>query len=292
MNKLLKLFSFIFLLNSCVPEAKNNRLTYKNIIILTDLSSRISNSRFPNKDLKRIHEIINEFKNEVKPGDKIGDRSRLYFSTFSNQTPSFEIDIEKYNNSLDDKQAFVNSTGKFSQNGLTNRLLNFKDSIALIYNTIKNPGLDLISLLIEKIENEPIIKKERVIPFGIDKTIINYENEIYIFTDGYLEYSNNINKEFYFGTNQIDKIRKFCNVNNVDVSTALKMDKTLGLIPYNKENNKYINLHILETHERDKDPKLLVYNNNVGFRDNEILEQVWAKWAKESGFKSFSWAKY
>lgn len=292
MNKFLKLFSFIFLLNSCVPEAKNNKLSYKNIIILSDLSSRISNSRFPNKDLKSIHKIFNEFKNEVKPGDKIGDRSRLYFSTFSNQIPSFEIDIEKFNYSLDDKQAFVNSTGKFADNGLNKRLEMYSDSIALIYKNFKNPGLDLISLLIEKIENESLIKHEKVIKIGIDKTVINYENEIYIFTDGYLEYLNSVNTQFYFGSNQIEKIRKFCKKNNVDVSTALKMDKSLGILPYYKENHNYVNLHILETHERDKDPIMGTYDNLIGFRDNEILEAVWENWAIKSGFKSFTWEKY
>jgi hypothetical protein len=51
-------------------------------------------------------------------------------------------------------------------------------------------------------------------------------------------------------------------------------------------------LHIYETHERDKDDKMLNYKNEQGLRDNEILEAVWRKWALESGFKSLEWKKY
>ena len=59
-----------------------------------------------------------------------------------------------------------------------------------------------------------------------------------------------------------------------------------------EEKNKTINLHVYETHERDKNEKLQTYNFEKGVRDNEILEAVWRKWAKESGFKSFEWKKY
>ena len=78
----------------------------------------------------------------------------------------------------------------------------------------------------------------------------------------------------------------------MDIITALNKDKSLGL-PISKSNkNQFINLHILETHERDKDTKFLTYSHPRGLRDNEILEAVWRKWAKESGFKNVEWKKY
>ena len=38
--------------------------------------------------------------------------------------------------------------------------------------------------------------------------------------------------------------------------------------------------------------KLQTYNNPTGLRDNEILENVWRKWAKDSEFKDITWDKY
>ncbi|MBK6888384.1 MAG: hypothetical protein IPH02_00150 [Sphingobacteriales bacterium] len=61
------------------------------------------------------------------------------------------------------------------------------------------------------------------------------------------------------------------------------------MTPIKNAKNKYVNLHILETAERDKNTKLQTYKNPLGLRDNEILEAVWRKWALESGYKSFEW---
>jgi hypothetical protein len=146
---------------------------------------------------------------------------------------------------------------------------------------------------IDKIESKPIIKKNTFLTNGIDTTFIKFDNHIYIFTDGYLEYKGkSLNKQFYFGNPEIERIRKYCRVNNVDIETALKSNISLCLPSVKNNINQLINLHILETHERDKDTKLQKYNNPKGLRDNEILEAVWRKFAKESRFKSFEWKKY
>src|SRR5690606_4218818 len=43
-------------------------------------------------------------------------------------------------------------------------------------------------LNLPKIENKSIIKKNAILTNGTDTSFINYENHIYIFTAGYLEY--------------------------------------------------------------------------------------------------------
>ena len=78
----------------------------------------------------------------------------------------------------------------------------------------------------------------------------------------------------------------------MDIPEALKRNHSLCLPPNKNKNNQFVNLHILETHERDKNDKLQTYKYRVGQRDNEILEAVWRKWATESEFKSFEWKKY
>jgi hypothetical protein len=281
----------IIVLVSCGgSEPQNKYLTYQNIIILSDMSSRMDNK--PPKDIDEIHKIVQFFKNEcVKPGEKIGDKSCISFSAFSEKVIA-SIDIDKIKN-LGEKQQFINSTGKYQNIGLLYQIDDFEQKVKNAYANTQNKGLDLISILIEKIENEPIIKKNIYLTDGIDTTFVNYDNHIYIFTDGYLEYQNkSVNNQFYFGSSEIDKIRQFCKANNIDITKALETNISLCLSLNKNKKNQYINLHILETHERDKNDKLQTYKYPTGQRDNEILEAVWRKWAKECGFKSFEWRKY
>ena len=294
------LFAILFLLHSCIPQAQNKSLTYQNIIILSDLSDRIDptingkipNQQYPSKDINEINKILTFFKNEcVKPGEKIGDKSSILFSTFSDDSIAY-IDLDKIKD-LGAKQQFINSKGKYQNGGLDYEIGIFRQKVESAYDNIRNKGLDLISATIYKIENKPIIKKNVVLTNGLDSTFINYDNHIYIFTDGYLEYKGkNSNNQFYFGNPEIDKIRQYCKINNVNIATALNENKSLNLPPVRNNQNQLINLHILETHERDKNMKSRTYNNPMGLRDNEILEAVWRKWAAESGFKSFEWKKY
>lgn len=300
MKVFIAFFVTLPLWQSCMPEAQNKSLTYHNIIILSDLSDRIepiingniSNQQYPSKDIKEIDKILKFFNDEcVKPGEKIGDKSCISFSTFSDESIT-SIDIGKIKN-LGEKQQFINSTGKYQNNGLKYEVGIFKQKVQNAYDNIRNKGLDLISVTIDKIENKSIIKKNIVLTNGIDTTFINFDNHIYIFTDGYLEYKGkNSNNQFYFGNLEIEKIRQYCLINKVDIATALKVNNSLCLPAVKNDKNKFINLHVLETAERDKNTKLQTYQNPKGLRDNEILEEVWRKWAQESNFKSFEWNKY
>jgi hypothetical protein len=300
MKQFLAFLVTLVLLQSCIPEAQNKSLTYQNIIILSDLSDRIEptingcipNQQYPSKDIEEIDIILNFFKVEcVKPGEKIGDKSCISFSTFSNDSIAC-IDIGKIKN-LRAKQQFINSTGKYQNNGLKNEIDLFKQKVKNAYTNIRNKGLDLISVTIDKIENKSIIKNNTILTNGLDSTFINYENHIYIFTDGYLEYKGkNSNSQFYFGYLEIEKIRQYCIAQKVNIDKALKDNRSLCIPAVKNNKNKFVNLHVLETAERDKNTKLQTYKNPTGLRDNEILEVVWRKWAKDSEFKSFEWEKY
>ena len=281
-----------FFMTSCIVETdpKITYLEYKNIHILSDMSSRLDNK--PSKDINEIRRIVQFFKNEcVKPGKKIADRSSLSFSGFSGDLVA-SIDLEKIKE-LSDKQQFINSTGRYQNAGLDKQIDLFEQRTRNFYALTRNQGLDLISVLIDKIQNELTIKESKQLTNGVDTTYVLYDNHIYIFTDGYLEYFNKENNnQFYFGAPEIEKVRNACISKNMDIQNVLKTYNNLCL-PVNKSNkNQYVNLHVMETHERDKDDKFQIYRNPRGLRDNEILEAVWRKWATESGFKSFEWKKY
>lgn len=282
--------SALLCLASCVSESQNKYITYQNIVILSDLSSRIDNK--PPKDIEEIQKIIKYFRNEcVKPGEKIGDKSIISFSVFSDKVAA-KIDINEIRK-LGAKQQFINSTGEYKNSGLNQKLEDFENKVKEVYASTRNPGLDLISVLIDKLEKEPIVKQDFFVSDGIDTTFIKYDNHIYIFTDGYLEYRNKaFNKQFYFGVTEIEKIRTYCKTNNVSIAEALEDNTSLCLPSYKGKKNEFVTLHILETQERDKDDKLQTYKYPTGQRDNEILEAVWRKWAIESGFKELTWDKY
>jgi hypothetical protein len=290
MKKALIICLTIFLFASCGSEPQNKYLKYQNIVIFSDMSSRLDNK--PPKDIEEIHKIVQFFKNEcVKPGKKIADKSSISFSPFSYKIIA-SIDIDKIKN-IGEKQRFINSTGEYKNNGFKHKVEDFEQKIKIAYELTRNNGLDLISILIEKIKNDPIVKKDTYLTDGIDTTYIKYDNHIYVFTDGYLEYLNkNGNTQFYFGKSEINKVRQFCIANNVNIAKALEMNHSICLPVIKINKNKYINLHLLETQERDKNDKLQTYDYPIGQRDNEILEAVWRKWSKESGFKSFEWKKY
>ena len=167
----------LLLFASCSSEPQNKYLTYQNIVILSDMSSRLDNR--PQKDIDEIVKIVQFFKTEcVKPGEKIGDKSCISFSTFSDKEVT-SIDIEKIKK-LDEKQGFINSTGKYKNSGLVQKISGFEQKVNSAYANKRNQGLDLISILIEKIENEPIIKKDTLLTYNIDTTFVKYDNHIYI----------------------------------------------------------------------------------------------------------------
>lgn len=284
------LIAIIALIFSCRPKPKNENIEYNNLVIVTDLSSRISN--YPNKDFKEINSLIDYFRNDcVKPGLKSNDKSSIYFSALTEQE-FIGIDIDSIKD-LAPKQMFVNSTGEFKNKGLDFKISILKNRIKNTYENVRNPGLDLISILNEKIHKNSIIKQDITSVTNGKIDSIKYNNHFYVFTDGYLEYLNPAqNDQFYYSLPQIENVRKFCISNKVSVETALKNNSKLGLPPLMGEKNRLINLHIVETHERDKDFVLNKYLNKDGLRDNQILEAVWRKWALESGFKSFDWKKY
>jgi len=275
-------------------------LTYQNIVILSDMSDRlqpkingeIKNQQYPPLDTIEIQKIIDYFKNEcVKPGEKIGDNSCIAFATFSNSNFA-KVDVGLHAE-LGEKQQFINSTGKFENRGLIFELHEFESKVKNFYGTIRNDGLDLINALNAKINNDFIIKTNTVFTDGNDTTFINYENHVYIFTDGYLEYKGRaMNDEFYFGSSEIKKLRDYCTENNVLPAEALKFDGTLGIPSLYNKRNELIYLHVMETHSRDINFNDMHPKNKYGLTDNEILQAVWRKWAIDSGFKDITWDQY
>ncbi len=264
-------------------------LEYNNLLIYSDLSSRMISG--PN-DKMVIKQIVDYFvKDCVKPGVKVNDRSSIRFSRVNylgSNCSSPKIDIEQIDNK--DKPKFVNS--RSSDGGLSKAIKDFLSDVDCNYSERDKGGLDLLSLIYQEVNSGINIKKpyNRISENG-DTTTYNFINHIFIFTDGYLEYSPNSSdeKEFYFGTAEIESVRKFCKENNVSVENAIKNNSKFKIRPLFSKNNKLVNLYVLETTDRGIDIEKGTVRNTGELSDNNILKTVWEIWAKESGFRSFKW---
>lgn len=271
----------------CAPETQQE-LTYENIMIYSDLSSRMNKN--PN-DKSVISQILDYFVQEcVKPGIKVNDRSSVGFSRinhYRSQCPSARIDIESIKN-LTEKQKYVNSTSK--DRTLKEDIGKFKDQLDCNYLENDSGGLDILSLLYNEINSSKYIKNNTNIFNGKDTTVISYVNHIFIFTDGYLEYSKESgNLELYFGYGEIEKLRQICLDENRSVREILSKCPNMRLKPLDSENNKKINLYIMETDDRGLNEETGTLKHTGELSDNNILRTVWELWAIESGFKSFTW---
>lgn len=291
MNRLLIFLIAAVLISGCavIPdESESETLTYDNIAIYSDLSNRLNKS--PN-DTAVINQLVTFFVTDcVKPGVKVNDRSSISFSrvnAYKSKCPVAKIDIGDIK-SLEEKQLFVNNKSKAKN--LSEVITDFKSQVNCNYRERDIGGLDILSLIYNEVNSGINVKKPAFIIGENDTTEIKYVNHLFIFTDGYLEYSKEAgNTDFYFSQPQIEKVRAFCRANKVSPEDAIKNNINFKLRPLKSENNKYINLYIMETYDRGLNPEKGTILNTGDLSDNNILKTVWQNWALESGYNRFIW---
>jgi hypothetical protein len=290
----LKLISSILLLATLcgckfdIPNDEPDIIEYDNIMIYTDLSSRMNKNP---SDTLVIDQVVNFFVTGcVKPGIKVNDRSAISFSRANHQRsncPSTKIDIGQFKN-LEEKQQFVND--KLENSGLSRTVLEFKNNIRCNYQERDNGGLDLLSLIYQEVNSGNHIKKPEYLYSENDTTTLYYNNHLFLFTDGYLEYSTTTgSKDFYYGEPQLEILRKHCRSNKVSPEEAIKNNSQFKIRPLVSEYNKFVNLYILETDDRGFNIQKGTLKNTGDLSDNNLLRLVWKVWAEESGFKNFEW---
>lgn len=276
--------------NGCehIHENDCKIIEYDNIMIYSDLSSRMNKN--PN-DTLIINQIIDFFVSScVKPGIKVNDRSAIFFSRANHQRSncnSANIDIGQFKN-LEEKQQFVNN--KNEHKNLNKAILEFKNSVRCNYLERDNGGLDLLSLIYQEVNTGNHIKKPEYLISETDTTTLYFHNHLFIFTDGYLEYSTATgSNDFYFGEPQIKAVRNFCKTKKVSPEEAIRNNPQFKIRPLVSENNKFVNLYILETDDRGFNVQKGTLKNTGDLSDNNILRLVWKVWAEESGFRHFEW---
>ncbi|MCH8491244.1 MAG: hypothetical protein LAT81_15135, partial [Oceanicaulis sp.] len=226
----------------------------------------------------------------VKPGIKVNDRSAILFSRANHQRSncsSFKIDIGQFQN-LEEKQQFVND--RVENGGLNKSISYFKNNFRCNYKEQDNGGLDLLSLIYQEVNSGNHIKQPQHILNERDTTKLIFHNHLFIFTDGYLEYSRATgSNDFYYGEPQIEELRKFCKKNKVSPEEAIRNNAQFKIRPLVSDYNKLVNLYILETDDRGFNVQKGTLKNTGDLSDNNLLRLVWKVWAEESGFKNFEW---
>lgn len=271
-----------------IPNDVPDIIEYDNIMIYTDLSSRMNKNQ---SDTLVINQIVDFFESGcVKPGIKVNDRSAISFSRANHQRsncPSTKIDIGQFIKS-EEKQQFVNN--KSESKNLSKSIFEFKSSVRCNYLERDNGGLDLLSLIYQEVNTGNHIKKPEYLISETDTTTLYFHNHLFLFTDGYLEYSTTAgSKDFYFGEPQIEALRKFCRINKVSPEEAIRNNQQFKIRPLVSDNNKFVNLYILETDDRGFNVQKGTLKNTGDLSDNNILRLVWKVWAEESGFRHFEW---
>ena len=280
----------LFILMACNKKPKERLvLKYNNILIYSDLSSRMDKS--PNDSII-INQIFDYFVSScVMPKTKINDRSSLFYSKVNSYNSPCKglnkIDISDIKMGQE-RQQYVND--KNTERSLSLDLKKMREYIQCSYDVRDQYGLDILSLLHQQIEIGTNIKKTIFLKGEHDTTEVQFVNHLFLFTDGYLEFTRTEgNNKLYFGENEIKKVREYCKNNNTSPYDAICKNRTFKLLPLKSINNQFINLYVLETYDRQINPINGTIKNSGPLSDNNILKAVWEIWAKESGFKNFVW---
>jgi hypothetical protein len=300
MKKIIRLvlafFSLYIFIIGCAlePPQESSYVEYHNLVILSDLSNRLDAKPM---DTVIINQFLSFFENDcVMPGVKINDRSSISFSRINDRSGTCQkskIDLCDFSNTeVSQKQRYVNSSDALTPGlkTLKGDLKAFRKNVQCTYGERDVKGLDILSLVFDKLNRGSDFKKNGLIHDEVDTTHLVYHNHLILFTDGYLEYSTgNGNGEFYFGDKQIKAVRQFCKTNRVTPEEAISQNIDFQIRPLRTETNESVNLYVLETADRGFDSSTGTFRHTGDLSDNYILMAVWKHWAKESGFKSFTW---
>lgn len=183
-----------------------------------------------------------------------------------------EINFKKFENNL-------SASSEYKRKGLKSDVLKFKSGVSKIYNySLKNSsGSDVWNYFNETIKSSIINNPDKI--DSIAKTIKNTKNIVVLFTDGYIESTNN-DLGYTFDQKLIKKIRtEFLNSKSTDLEKFIS-SKPEYLIKKTSNNLHDINILILEMVDRSLDKN---GSTTIQPTDFEIMKIIWTKWLKDSG---------
>lgn len=287
-KRILVFIFFILIFVSCSDNEiileKKDKLILHNIIIISDVTNRITSWPKPIHDTVIINNLIDYFNQEIiRPGKLTNPRHIIQFYNLnpfssSNCNGISKIDLLEMKNGIE-KSKYVNS----KKNGATlnNDLLSLKQTIQCQYK-IQDKSGDILNSLNQIFVFNENIKNSQSIYDSILEADQVWENDVFLFTDGYLEFNNMKNSKFSTPSSKIFQIRKLCLQNKKNPSEILDIYPNLKLEPILNKAFNHIKLHILEAYDRGIDKTTGISKEAIS--DEIILKSLWNKWALESGF--------
>lgn len=284
----LSILALTFLLfNSCEKNKVDIKSFTKihdyNVLIVPDLSNRINKDIHPKpvNDTLLINNIIGNIEPLLQTNNRQMNQLDVYKLDFINRgilnknvvdPKDLEINFKKFENNL-------SASSEYKRKGLKSDVLKFKSGVSKIYNySLQNSsGSDVWNYFNETIKSSIINNPDKI--DSTAQTIKNTKNIVVLFTDGYIESTNN---DLGYTLNQqlIKKIRtEFLNSKSTDLEKFIS-SKPEYLIKKTSNNLHDINILILEMVDRSLDKN---GSTTIQPTDFEIMKIIWTKWLKDSG---------
>jgi hypothetical protein len=248
----------IFLMMSCSPDNSNTGNGKSNYVILLDLSDRMLQPHQKEQDIEVIKYVYKKFINKVR--DELFVNSADKFCVRVLPQRNSGVDVDYFNELLAIDMSRIDALEK------KNELLRF-DSIFTpvldsLYNlaTLGESKSDYFGVDIWKYFNEKL---------GSD-LFKNYENNIYILTDGYFDfelYNNTKRKGNYYTSSE------FLSALKGDDWKEVAEEKKYGLLPLEKKFDPVSSIAVIGINPKTE-----------SLNEYDKLIYFWRKWLVESGF--------
>ena len=275
---------------SCCKECEELKYTYKtnyNILVVPDLSNRISQSIHPKPiyDTVIINTILDSIPQFLKIGNRTINQLDRYKIDFINRgilndikfnNSDFDISFLRFKNRL--KEA-----SDFKRDHLESNISKLKKETANVYSyaLIQSSGSDIWNYFNETIHSSLSFQVDTV-KVAKDQGIISQnKNKVVLLTDGYIE---TINKTAGYNLNQdlITKIRtEFLKSKFNDLKKFILTNPQF-LIKKINNDLKNTDVLVLEVTDRSLDTHGVAKFHPT---DLEIIKIIWTDWLTKSGVR-------
>jgi hypothetical protein len=276
---------------SSIDKSVITPILHFNVIMAPDLSNRLTKYKKPVTDndiidsvLELIYPRIVNYRRKMNQMDKyrLDVINQQHIVGYNINPNRFFIDLSRFKNQGDRIQylAPFNTKSQFRQDKL-----NFKNEFNKLTRLINanTAGSDIWTYLNEGLDNFKIDTNTTVSTFGKDAYRNEYKNLLLLFTDGYIESSNNFRvgkKSKILSQSMVDRFRDeyIRNGRGKDLKTYFE-ESGYGIIPLNNPILKYVDVLVLEMYDRS----LGMGGATKSPTDMEIMKVFWEDWLKKSG---------
>lgn len=269
------------------PKLKFHKHYDFNILLVPDLSNRINSEIHPKpiEDSVLINFIVENSENLLKTNNRTTNVLDIYKFDFINRgilnegivnSKDVEINFAQFKDKLVE-------ASKYRRENLKTDISNFKLNVSEIYNySLNNPsGSDVWNYFNETINQNISKLKIDTIPLQTNniKLIRKTRNIVVLFTDGYIENSNNKNG-YQINQELINFIRDRFNESGSQDLEKFILSKPEFFLKKTENDLSNIEVLIVEIADRSLNKNGVAQKHPTDF---QIMKILWQKWLNDSG---------